>query len=249
MLGTIAATLVLAGGYRAAKGVVALTNLEQIYTGKVVWVTGASQGLGEALALAYARAGAKLILSARSEDKLVAVAAACTRTSPTKDPTNVLVLPVDLADSAEALHAVGGKAQAAFGGQGVDMLVNNGGVGSRSAAIDTELQTDGRVMAINFTAPVALTKAVLPGMLAKGGAGDGAGACPRIVVISSVQGKFGLPFRSSYSASKHALHGYFDSLRVGTRPDPLAGVHVLFVRAYTCFPLLPCWGVDVCRCF
>ena len=79
------------------------------------------------------------------------------------------------------------------------------GVSSRSGVLNTTLQTDTRIMAINFMSPVALTKAVLPGMVQRG--------FGHVVVISSVQGKFGLPYRSSYAASKHALHGYFDSLR------------------------------------
>ena len=87
----------------------------------------------------------------------------------------------------------------------VDILINCAGISQRSTAVKTHIEVDRRLMELNFFAPVALTKLVLPSMIARG---DG-----QIVVISSLMGKFGLPARTAYSASKHALHGFFDSLR------------------------------------
>ena len=186
-------------------------DTRRVFHGKVVWITGASSGIGEATAIACAAAGAKVILSARSETRLAEVAAACVAASPSKDPGTAKVLVLDLAASPATVHAKGAEAEALFGGHGVDVLVNNGGISSRSAALETKLETDSRVLAVNFTAAVALTKAVLPRMVAR--------RSGHIVVMSSVQGKFGLPCRSSYAASKHALQGYFDSLRSEVAAD------------------------------
>ncbi|MNJ91559.1 putative oxidoreductase SadH [compost metagenome] len=163
---------------------------------KVIWITGASSGIGEALVYAYDKAGAKLILSSRNRDELYRVKSNC------KSPVNIHVLPLDLENTA----ALTDKAEEALRIYGhVDILINSGGISQRSLALETTLQTEQRLMNINFWGTVALTKAVLPNMIAKGGG--------KIVCISSLVGKFGTRFRSSYSASKHALHGYFDSLR------------------------------------
>ncbi|WP_460676666.1 SDR family oxidoreductase [Hymenobacter coalescens] len=161
----------------------------------VVWVTGASAGIGEALAKAFAREGARLVLSARNEAELHRVAAACA-------PAETLVVPLDLADSA-ALPAKVQQVLAHYGR--LDVLVNNGGVSQRSLALETALDVDRRLMEVNYFGTVALTKAVLPQLVAQ--------RSGRIVTISSLVGKFGTPYRSAYAASKHALHGFFDSLR------------------------------------
>ena len=169
------------------------------WDGKVVWITGASSGIGEALAHAFARRGARLVLSARNETRLLEVQAACA------DPERHLVLPLDLADEATLGPAV--AAALARCGQ-VDVLVHNAGVSQRSLAKDTGIAVDRRIFETNFFGAVALTKALLPAMLAR--------QSGRFVVISSLVGKFGTPLRSGYSASKHALHGFFDSLRAET---------------------------------
>lgn len=163
---------------------------------KVVWITGASSGIGEALVYAYDKTGAKLILSSRNRDELYRVKSNC------KSPVNVHVLPLDL----ENTTSLADKAEEALRIYGhIDILINSGGISQRSLALETTLQTEQRLMNVNFWGTVALSKAVLPTMIAKGGG--------KIVCISSLVGKFGTRFRSSYSASKHALHGYFDSLR------------------------------------
>lgn len=163
---------------------------------KVVWITGASSGIGEALVYVYHNAGAKLIISSRNRDELYRVKTAC------KNPINIHVLPLDLENTA----SLPGKADEAIRIYGsIDLLINSGGISQRSLALETELQTEERLMKVNFWGTVILSKAVLPGMIAKG---EG-----KIVCISSLVGKFGTKMRSAYSASKHALHGYFDSLR------------------------------------
>jgi short-subunit dehydrogenase len=167
------------------------------FTGKVVWVTGASSGIGEGLVKAFAKEGAKIILSARREDELQRV-----RKEAGLDDSNSLVLPLDLYKIDEIDAAIT-KVKAKY--TSIDILICNAGIAQRSLVKDSLLQVDRQIMELNFFAVIALTKAVLPGMLAekKG----------NIVVISSVMGKMGIPFRSMYCASKHALHGFFEALR------------------------------------
>eukprot|EP00037_Helgoeca_nana_P001695 m.28718 g.28718 ORF g.28718 m.28718 type:complete len:318 (-) comp12047_c0_seq1:1113-2066(-) len=182
-------------------------DLNAAFSGKVVWVTGASGGIGEALSIRLAELGADLILSARSADKLKQVAARCVDVSP-GHAARVSVVPLDLSHDPHLLAALATEVvdpTNRLGLDRVDILINNGGVGSRSSVAETSLDTDLRVMRVNFLSTIALTKSVLPAMVARGSG--------NVVVVSSVQGKFGLPFRSSYAASKHAVHGWFDSLR------------------------------------
>nr|WP_121269574.1 SDR family oxidoreductase [Pedobacter schmidteae] len=163
---------------------------------KVIWITGASSGIGEALVYAYNNTGAKLILSSRNRDELYRVKSAC------KSPVNIHVLPLDL----ENTDSLADKAEDAIRIYGhIDILINCGGVSQRSLALETTLATEQRLMNINFWGTVALSKAVIPNMIQHGGG--------KVICISSLVGKFGTRFRSSYAASKHALHGYFDSLR------------------------------------
>jgi short-subunit dehydrogenase len=169
--------------------------------GKVVWITGASSGIGEALAVEMARAGARLILSARREDRLKAVAAECEKVG-----TEARVLPLDL-DDLDSLRAKADRAWDMF--KRVDILVNNGGVGQRSLAVETDVAVDAAIMRTNYLGTVALTKALLPRMIDRN--------IGQVVVTSSVLGKYGVQRRSAYAASKHALHGFFDSLRCELR--------------------------------
>jgi len=163
---------------------------------KVVWITGASSGIGEALTYAYNKAGAKLIISARNRDELFRVKGNC------KNQINVHVLSLDLEDTA----ALADKTKDALRIYGqIDLLINSGGIGQRAAALETDLAIEQKIMNVNFWGTVALSKAILPEMITKGGG--------KIACISSLTGKFGRYNRSSYAASKHALHGYFDSLR------------------------------------
>lgn len=166
-----------------------------MFNDAVVWVTGASSGIGEALAAAFAREGAKLVLSARRKEELERVAASC-------GAKDVLVLPLDLASGAD-FTAETAKVLERFGR--IDVVVHNGGISARGLAKDLGLDVHRRLMEVNYFGTIALTRAVLPSMLAaKRG---------HLVAISSVMGRIGTPVRSAYAASKHALHGYFDCLR------------------------------------
>lgn len=164
---------------------------------KVIWITGASSGIGEALSYALHDHGSKLILSSRRQKALAEVKQNCSG-----DHTDIHILPLDLAETGTLDH----KARQALSLYGnIDYLFNNGGISQRSLAIDTELEVVRKMMEINFFGSVALTKAVLPSMVEQ--------KSGHIVVTSSVMGKFGTRLRSGYAASKHALHGYFDCLR------------------------------------
>eukprot|EP01062_Namystynia_karyoxenos_P015013 TRINITY_DN15443_c0_g1_i1.p1 TRINITY_DN15443_c0_g1~~TRINITY_DN15443_c0_g1_i1.p1 ORF type:complete len:349 (+),score=113.36 TRINITY_DN15443_c0_g1_i1:90-1049(+) len=168
---------------------------------KVVWVTGASSGIGEAIALELARHGARLILSARRERLLQQVAARCRAVSKWQCTQ---ILPFDLEDPGIEVERQA-DAAARLWGDPVQAVFLNGGISSRGAAELTDLSVDERLMRVNFLSNVALAKGFLPEMVRRR---DGI-----ICVTSSVQGRLALPFRSSYSASKHALQGYFESLR------------------------------------
>jgi dehydrogenase/reductase SDR family member 7B len=166
----------------------------------------------------YAR-GAVLVLSARRQDELERVRDACVAGAFPRDrprPPVPAVLVVDL-ERTETLAGAAAAAATLLGGA-VQVLINNGGIGVRAAALETQLAVERRVMAVNFTACCELTRAVLPAMV---DAGEG-----HIVVVSSVQGRVALPDRSAYSASKHALHGYFNALRCEVAP---LGVRVVLV--------------------
>lgn len=169
---------------------------EQTFSDKVIWITGASSGIGAALATHLAARGAQLILSSRRENWLQQLHAEL--------PNNQRhhVVPLDL-EHPEGLWA---KVQTIIADKGpVDILINNAGIAQRSLAVDTQLAVDRRIMEINFFGTVAMTKAVLPSMLARGQG--------QIMTVSSIAGKIGSQTRSSYSASKHALNGYMESLR------------------------------------
>ncbi len=166
-------------------------------TGKVIWITGASSGIGEELAKQLARQKATLILSARRTDELERVKTECLPYS-----SNIEVLPVDLADLS-TLNSIAEKAISLFGR--IDMLINSGGISQRSTAMETKADVEQRIMDINFTSSVILSKAVIPQM-EKNEYG-------KIILLSSITGKIGVPNRSTYCASKHALIGYFDAMR------------------------------------
>lgn len=164
--------------------------------GKRVWITGGSSGLGEALAYAFAEEGAHLILSSRKLAQLERVKANC------NPNVEVHVEVLDMMQH-DQIPLVAGRMLVKYGH--VDILINNAGISQRGLAQDTGLEVDKRIMDINYFGVVALTKALLPGMVAR--------KKGHLVALSSLVGKFGSPLRSTYSASKHALHGFFDSLR------------------------------------
>jgi dehydrogenase/reductase SDR family member 7B len=166
---------------------------------KIVWVTGASSGIGEALVYLLNSRGAKLIISSRNREALYRVKQSC------KNSIDVHVLPLDL-EQTESLPEKATEALKIFGR--IDILIHCAGISQRSLALDTNLAVAQKIMNINFWGPVAISREIVPAMISAGGG--------HIVVVSSLVGKFGTRLRSSYSASKHALHGYFDSLRIET---------------------------------
>lgn len=175
---------------------------------KTVWITGASSGIGEALARGLAKRGARIILSGRRVDALERVAKSLS--------AETLVLPFEATDY-DALPAVVAKAEGWKGG--VDLLINNAGVSQRSLALDTTFDVYRTLMEVDFFAPLRLTQLVLPGMVArKSGA---------IAVVSSVAGKVGAPIRTGYCAAKHACVGYFEALRAEVEIAYGITVHVI----------------------
>lgn len=165
---------------------------------KTIWITGASSGVGEGMAHVFHREGADLILSARRADELERVKSECTG-----GPGSIRILPFDICD-ASARETAANTVLANH--KRLDILVNNAGIGQRSSVKDTGMDVVRRIMEVDFFAPVALTKLVLPRMISQ--------KSGHLVVTSSVAGKHAVPHHSTYCAAKHALHGYFDTLRV-----------------------------------
>jgi len=170
------------------------------FAGQVVWITGASSGIGEALALQFAKAGSKLVLSARREGELQRVRQRCIEAGAAAE--SLLVLPLDVSDEAAmpaALQAVLTKFQR------IDLLINNAGLSQRSTCMETDMSAYRTIFEIDLIGQIALTKTVLPVMLQQGSG--------HIAVTSSVAGKIGVPYRTGYCAAKHAVMGFFDALR------------------------------------
>ncbi len=174
-----------------------LKSIEMNFTGKTIWITGASSGIGKAVAIELSNKKAHLILSGRKVAALNEVAAVCQEKG-----SSTQVVSFDLGDEKsveEAAYTVlEPKAT-------IDCLFHFGGITQRSFVSETPLFVDRKIFEVNFFGTIALTKAVLSHMIENGGG--------HIAVTTSIVGKFGFPYRSSYSASKHALHGFFESLR------------------------------------
>lgn len=172
------------------------------FSGKTIWITGASSGIGEGLALELSKQNCNLILSARRKEKLEEVKQNC------KFPDKVKILTFDLAEINQ-MDKVVADAIALFGN--IDLLINNGGISQRSLIIDTDISVDKKLMEVDYLGTVALSKAILPHFI-KNKSGHYA-------VVTSLMGKFGSPYRSGYCGAKHALHGFFDVLRMEHEKD------------------------------
>jgi dehydrogenase/reductase SDR family member 7B len=167
------------------------------FLNKVVWITGASSGIGEALAYRFSDLGAFLILSARNEDNLKMV-----NDNLSMNPGAAKILPMDLED----LMHLPIKVQQALSMYGrIDYLINNAGLAVRDYALATDIKIDQKLMNVNYFGPVMLTKCLLPYLVDQGSG--------HIVVMSSLSGKYGVPKTAAYAAPKHALHGFFETLR------------------------------------
>ncbi|POY37342.1 short chain dehydrogenase [Solitalea longa] len=169
------------------------------FLNKRVWITGASSGIGEALSYAMAAEGAKLILSGRNLKELQRVKANCTGASA------VELVPIDLGNHQQVFETVKN-----IDGP-VDILINNAGISQRSLLIETDFEVEKQMVDVNLLGTIAMTRAVLPRMLQQ--------RSGQIVTVSSIMGKLGAPLRSAYAASKHGLHGYFDTLRAECYKD------------------------------
>ena len=165
------------------------------FTDKVVWITGASSGIGKALAVELASRGARIVLSSRKFEELAAVK------NELQQVENHFVVPLDLGSASSFVQETA-QVIAHFGR--IDYLFNCGGISQRSNASETQIEVDRKIMEVNYFGTIALTKAVLPFMQKQ--------QSGHIIAISSIAGKFGFFLRSAYSASKHALHGFFESL-------------------------------------
>jgi len=169
---------------------------------KTVWITGASSGIGEALTYELNKMGCKLIVSARNETALQQVK------NNDDNSDFVKIIPLDLENyCAMALKVK--EAIASFGG--IDILINNAGISQRSYIVDTDFAVYKKLMDINYLGTVALTKALLPHFLTQQNG--------HFVTVTSLMGKFGSPLRSGYCGAKHALHGFFDVLRMEHEKD------------------------------
>lgn len=165
---------------------------------KVIWLTGASSGIGEEMAYQFCAKGAKMILSARREEELIRVKNACSGTF----SEQIRILPLDLS-KAEELENKASEAQDFYGH--IDILINNGGISQRALVKDTEMSVYRKIMEVDYFGPIQLSKLVLPGMLQR--------RSGQQVIITSVTGIISTPYRSAYAAAKHALHGFYDALQ------------------------------------
>ncbi len=167
------------------------------FAGQAAWITGASSGIGAALARVLAGQRARLVLSGRNVAALEEVAAQC--------GGEALILPFETTDRAALPPAV---TRAWDWSGGIDLLVNNAGISQRSLAVETAMTVYDRIIDVDLLAPIALTQELLPRMVARGSG--------RIAMISSIAGKVGVPMRTAYSAAKFGLAGYADALRAET---------------------------------
>lgn len=170
------------------------------FSGQVVWITGASSGIGEGMAKAFAAFGSKVVLSARNISELTRVRDECL--SKGADSESLLILPLDVIDfdaMPKAFKIIIDKFSR------IDVLINNAGQGARDFAVDIDLSIYRRIMDVNLFSAIALSKLVLPTMIKQ--------RSGRILGVSSLAGKIGVPLRTAYCPAKHAVLGFFDALR------------------------------------
>ncbi len=163
-----------------------------------VWITGASSGIGEACAYRYAEEGARLVLTSSSVNRLEPVAARCRELG----ATEVNILPYDLI-CLDGIDTLTDKAWDAM--KGIDIVMLNAGISQRTNVEDTSMEMVRKIMEINYFAPVAIAKRLLPKMVGRG--------YGKIAVTTSIAGRFGFPLRCGYSSSKFALYGFFETLQ------------------------------------
>ena len=176
---------------------------------KTIWITGASSGIGEALTYELNKKGCQVIISARREVILQQVKNKC------QDSNRVKIIPLDIEDF-NGIKVKVEQAIAAFGA--IDILINNAGISQRSYIIDTDFEVYQKLIEVNYLGTIALTKSLLPHFTTR--------KAGHFVTVTSLMGKFGSPLRSGYCGAKHALHGFFDVLRMEHEKD---GINVTLV--------------------
>ncbi len=175
------------------------------YKGKSVWIVGASSGIGRALAIELSKQYADIIISSRNEKELFVVKETCENNG-----SKCAVIPLDLMN----IDSFQEKVSLAISQYNrIDYLILNGGISQRSYIKDTSIEIDKRLMDVNYFGNIALAKAVLPTMIKQ--------KSGHIATVSSIVGVFGFPLRSAYAASKHALHGFYETLRAEHKNDGL----------------------------
>lgn len=184
------------------------------FKNQVVWITGASSGIGEALAHKFSAEQSKIILTARRIEKLTEIKKTLTEKGVKSD--HITLLPADLTDIA-ALPELGKKAISIYGK--LDVLINNAGVSQRGYSEDTPFEVEMKIFNLDLISPIALTKSVLPHFIEnKSG---------RIIVTSSLLGVLAIPSSSSYCGAKHGVNGYFGALAYELLPK---GIHVQILQ-------------------
>lgn len=176
-----------------------------MFKDQVIWITGGSSGIGEALAIQYAAEGAKLVLCARREDELNRVRDLCVSQGLAAE--DILVLPLDVTDH-ESMPAALELVINTFGR--IDTLINNAGISQRSLCVDTDMSVYQQIFAVDVLGQIALTKTVLPKLIEQGSG--------HIAITASVAGKIGVAQRTGYCAAKHAVMGFYDALRAEMAP-------------------------------
>jgi short-subunit dehydrogenase len=189
----------------------------RLFEGKTAWITGASSGIGESLVYAFVKRGATVIASSNEPSELERVKKECGELS-----AKVFCVPFDLSDTAEITNIV--NEQIAITGK-IDFLLNIGGISQRATIEETPLWLDRKIMEINYFGTIALTKAVLPHMIAQ--------KSGHVLATSSITGRFGFPLRSAYSASKQALHGFFETLYIENKKHNIRSSVILPGRVKT----------------
>ncbi|MFP2997805.1 SDR family oxidoreductase [Spongiivirga sp. MCCC 1A20706] len=176
------------------------------FNNKTIWITGASSGIGEAFVKELSQYDCKLIISSRKVDELERGKKEAGLTD-----DDCFILPLDLADYYN-MKPVVEKAVSHFGK--VDLLINNAGLSQRSLIAETDISVDEKLMQVNYLGTVALSKAILPHFIEN--------KAGHFAVVTSLMGKFGSPYRSGYCGAKHALHGFFDVMRMEHEKDGVA---------------------------
>ena len=166
------------------------------FSGKTFWITGASSGMGKAVAVALAKFNTRIIISGRDIDSLKITAGEIEK--------NGSIARIEVLDMLDTESIVKTAKRVLSDEEKIAGLYHFAGISQRSLLIETPLENTRKIMEINFFGVVALTNIILPSMIVNG---EG-----QIAAASSLVGKFGFPYRSAYASSKHALHGYFETL-------------------------------------